>query len=124
MDSKQKGSFIESPFMDFPVCLVNEGAKGVNGFASAALASVGLVKGPHPPFHLMDLTPVTSEPGLPPALASTVAWTSADARQPSALSSIPWRTTCTESSLPPPWAGTGPQGPKERLGDADAVTKP
>lgn len=58
LDSKQKGSFIESPFLSFPVCLVNEGAKGVDGFASAALAS------------------------------------------------------------------TGPRGPKERLGDAEAVIKP
>ena len=49
-DSKQKGTFVEGPFPGFPVRLVNEGAKGVNGFASAVLASAGLGKGPCPPF--------------------------------------------------------------------------
>lgn len=123
-DRKQTGSFVENLFLGFPVRLFNEGAKGVNGFASAALASAGLGKGPRPPFHLMDWKGVTSEPGFPPALASTVAWTSADARQPSAPSSMPRRSTCTESSLPPPRAGTGPRSPEERLGDAEAAIKP
>lgn len=54
LDSKQKGSFVESPFPGFPICLIDEGAKGLDGFASAALASAGLGKGPCPPFRLMD----------------------------------------------------------------------
>lgn len=54
LDSKQKGSFVESPFPGFPICLIDEVAKGLDGFASAALASAGLGKGPCPPFRLMD----------------------------------------------------------------------
>lgn len=107
LDSKQKGGFVESPFLGFPVRLVNEGVKGVNGFESAVLASAGLGKGPCPPFYLMDWKGVMLEPGLPPVLASTVAWTSVDARQPSAPSSMLWRRTCMDSPLPLPGERAG-----------------
>lgn len=62
-DSKQKGTFVESPFLGF--CIVSKGAKGVNGFASAELASEGLGKGPCPPFRLMDWKGITLEPDDP-----------------------------------------------------------
>lgn len=110
LDSKQKGSFVESPFLGFPICLIDEGAKGLDGFASAALASAGLGKGPCPPFRLMDWKGVTLEPCRPPALASTVAWPSADAGQPSAPSSTLWR----EAHCPLP---------KKGLGDAEAASE-
>ena len=92
-DSEQKGRFVESPFLGFPIHLVHKGAKGVNGFTSAVLASAQLGTGLRPPFCLMDRNRVSLEPGLTPALASIVAWTSVDARQPSAPSSMPWRST-------------------------------
>lgn len=45
--NNQKNSFRESPFLGFPIHIISEGAKGVNGFgfASAALASAGPGKG-------------------------------------------------------------------------------
>jgi len=98
-DSEQKGRFVESPFLGFPIHLVHKGAKGVNGFTSAVLASAQLGTGLRPPFCLMDRNRVSLEPGLTPALASIVAWTSVDARQPSAPSSMPWRSTSMICSI-------------------------
>lgn len=98
LDSNQKNGFRESPFLGFPIRIIHEGVKGVNGFgfASAVLASVRTGKGLCLPFHLMDCKEVVLEPVLTRDLASAVAWTSVDTRQPSAPSSMPWRSTCMQ----------------------------